>query len=312
MQLLDTQNFFALLNLPYPTTQESVIASLLSERLIASESDGFAIRNMGAVLLAKRLRDFATVFCKAPRVIAYDGVSKAQAISDTSIEKGYAVGFQDVVDYIMTQLPQKEVIENALRKERKLLPEIVIRELVANALIHQDFEISGTSPMIEIYSDRVEISNPGTPLVPTDRFIDGYRSRNERLTDLMRRFRICEKRSSGVDYAVRAVEEERLPTPDFQVGFDRTIAVIFGLRSFAKMNRAERIRACYQHCVLQWVERKPMTNQSLRERFGLAANSTSNISQIIATTVAQGDLIKANPKAETASRKYASYIPHWA
>ena len=32
------------------------------------------------------------------------------------------------------------------------------------------------SVMIEMYSDRVEISNPGFPTIPTDRFIDEYRS----------------------------------------------------------------------------------------------------------------------------------------
>jgi ATP-dependent DNA helicase RecG len=57
---------------------------------------------------------------------------------------------------------------------------VVIRELIANALIHQDFLMGGVSVMIEIYSDRVEISSPGEPLVSVERFIDGYQSRNER------------------------------------------------------------------------------------------------------------------------------------
>lgn len=35
----------------------------------------------------------------------------------------------------MGQLPQSEVIEGAIRKENRLVPEITIRELVANALI---------------------------------------------------------------------------------------------------------------------------------------------------------------------------------
>lgn len=95
-------------------------------------------------------------------------------------------------------LPQNEVIEDALRKEVKLLPEIVVRELTANCLIHQDFTLEGMRPMIEVYSNRVEFSNPGEPIVPVDRFIDGYRSRNERLSNLMRRLGICEEKSSGM------------------------------------------------------------------------------------------------------------------
>ena len=49
--------------------------------------------------------------------------------------------------------------------------------------------------MIEIYSNRIEISNPGAPIGPVERFLDGYQSRNERLADLMRRMSICDKGS---------------------------------------------------------------------------------------------------------------------
>jgi len=85
------------------------------------------------------------------------------------------------------------VTGQALRRKVKMFPEIAIRELVANALIHQDFNGSGASVMIEIYSDRLEISNPGKPYISPDRFIDEYQSRNERLADVMRRLGICEK-----------------------------------------------------------------------------------------------------------------------
>ena len=54
----------------------------------------------------------------------------------------------------MGQLPQNEVIEDALRKQMKLVPEIVIPELVANALIHQELREAGTSVMVEIYANR--------------------------------------------------------------------------------------------------------------------------------------------------------------
>lgn len=240
----------------------------------------------------------------------YEGTSKLQTKADTTGRKGYAVGFQGLVRHVMTQLPQNEVIEGALRVESKLLPEVVIRELLANALIHQDFEESGMSPMIEIYTDRVEISNPGEPIVPVDRFIDGYQSRNERMADLMRRFGICEEKSSGIDRVIEAAEIHQLPAPDFQVGFKRTMVVLFGPRSFKKMERADRIRACYQHCVLHWVLRRQMSNQTLRERFRLSESSTNTVSQIITAAMDAG-LIKLDPNAPV-SRKYARYLPIWA
>lgn len=310
VQLLDTQSFFDLLKLPYPSNQENVIARLKEERLIRATATGFVISNLAALLLAKKLQSFSSISRKAMRLVVYDGDSKMQTKLDITGEKGYAVGFQGLVQYVMSQLPQNEVIENAIRKDTKLVPEIIIRELIANALIHQDFELSGTSPMVEIYANRVEISNPGEPIVPVDRFIDGYQSRNERLADLMRRFGICEEKSSGIDRVIEAAEILQLPAPEFLVSFRRTVVIIHGPRAFRNMDGTDRIRACYQHCVLQWVLRKQMSNQSLRQRFGLSEGSGNTISQIISATVEQG-LIKNDPTAPD-SKKYARYIPAWA
>jgi len=310
IQLLDTQAFFDLLKLPYPSDRSGVLDKLQSERLITEQQSGYAITNLAAILLAKDLRSFDTVYRKAPRVIVYEGTSKLQTKADTTGGKGYAVGFKGLVSHVMTQLPQNEVIEGALRVESKLLPEVVIRELLANALIHQDFEGSGMSPMIEIYTDRVEISNPGEPIVPVDRFIDGYQSRNEHMADLMRRFGICEEKSSGIDRVVEAAEIHQLPAPDFQVGFKRTTVILFGPRPFKKMDRTDRVRACYQHCALHWVLRRQMSNQTLRERFRLSESSTNTVSQIITAAMDAG-LIKLDPNAP-ASKKYARYLPLWA
>ncbi len=310
VRLLDTQTFFDLLGRPYPTTQEGVIAYLEDEHLIEQGAQGYAILNIGALLLAKQLRDFPQVARKAARVIVYEGESKLKTKSDVTGEKGYAVGFSGLVGYVMGLLPQNEVIQEAIRRETKLLPDVVIRELLANALIHQDLDMTGVSPVVEIYSNRVEISNPGEPVVPVERFIDGYQSRNERLADLMRRFGICEEKSSGIDRVVEAAEVLQLPAPEFLVSHRRTIAVIYGPRSFREMSGSDRIRACYQHCVLQWVLRKQMTNQSLRERFGLSEGSGNTVSQIIAATSEQG-LIKNDPNAPD-SKRYARYIPAWA
>lgn len=310
IQLLDTQSFFDLLQLPYPTNQEGVIAKLIAERLLEQTSVGYSILNIGALLLAKNLRNFSSVTRKATRVVVYAGDSKMETISDITGEKGYAVGFQGLVTYVMGQLPQNEVIEGAIRKDVKLVPEVVVRELLANALIHQDLEVTGASPVVEIYSNRVEISNPGEPVVPVERFIDGYQSRNERLADLMRRFGICEEKSSGIDRVVETAELLQLPAPEFLVAFKRTEVVIHGPRAFRDMDGSDRIRACYQHCVLQWVLRKQMTNQSLRERFGVSEGSGNTISQIITAAVEQG-LIKNDPNAPE-SRRYARYIPAWA
>lgn len=106
--------------------------------------------------------------------------------------------------------------------------------------------MGGSSVMIEIYSNRFEVSNPGDPIVPVERFIDGYQSRNERLADSMRRLGFCEEKSSGIDRVVQAAEVFQLPAPDFVASLRRTVAVVYGPKKFEEMDRNDRIRACYQ------------------------------------------------------------------
>ncbi len=310
VDLLDTQTFFELLKLPFPTDRAGVLDRLVRERLIDDHGSHYSIRRLGALLLARRIADFPDIARRAPRVVVYTGTSKLETKLDQFWVDGYAVGFKTLIHFIMAQLPQNEVIEDALRKEVKLAPEIAIRELAANALIHQDFRISGVSVMIEIYSDRVEVSNPGEPVVPVERFIDGYQSRNERLADLMRRMGICEEKSSGIDKVIHAAEIYQLPAPDFRSGHRRTIVVLFGPKDLEDMDRDDRIRACYQHCVLKWVIGDRMTNQSLRERFHLPENKSAIISQIIAAAI-EVKVIKPDEKVGS-SRKFARYLPFWA
>jgi len=76
------------------------------------------------------------------------------------------------------------------------------------------------------------------------------------------------------------------------------------------MDRADRVRSCYQHCALKWVMSERMTNQSLRERFHLPEGKSAIISQIIAATNEAG-MIKSDDKVGT-SRKFARYLPFWA
>jgi ATP-dependent DNA helicase RecG len=310
VQLLDTQSYFDLLHLPYPVNRAGVLERFESEKLIRRDAAGWTITNLGGMLFAKKLDQFDRLARKAARVIVYEGTNKLKTKLDKPGTKGYAVGFQGLVEFINGLVPSNEVIEQALRREVKMFPEIAVRELVANALIHQDFTESGTSVMVEIYDDRMEISNPGKPFISPDRFIDEYQSRNERLADLMRRLGICEEKGSGVDKVVQAAEAFQLPAPDFRVGERRTSVVLFGHKDFEDMDRNDRIRACYQHCCLRYVMNEKMTNQSLRERFKLPESKVATVSQIIAATV-DAEKIKVADPSQTSTR-YRNYVPFWA
>jgi len=75
------------------------------------------------------------------------------------------------------------------------------------------------------------------------------------------------------------------------------------------MTKADRMRACYQHCCLRYVMQNKMTNQSLRDRFNLTDRQSDSISKLIKDTMNR-DLIKLDDSH--ASRRFANYLPFWA
>lgn len=249
LRLLDYPAYFDLLEQVLPVDRNGIFEALANDGLIRPcEAGGWNITNLGAILFAKRLDDFDALRRKSPRVIQYRGTSRIETIKEQVGRKGYACGFEGLIGYVNGLLPSNEVIGQALRRTVPMLPELAIRELVANALIHQDFFVTGAGPMIEIFDDRVEITNPGEPLVDIKRFVDTPpKSRNETLASLMRRFRICEERGSGIDKVVFQIELFQLPAPLFEVPTDFTRVVLFAHRLLKDMDKADRIRACYLH-----------------------------------------------------------------
>lgn len=312
LSLINYPNFFLMLKETLPDNRVAILDRLIAENIIISiGEDCFDITNIGAVLFAKNLNDFGHLSRKALRVIVYRGKNRIDTVKEQLLTKGYAIGFEGALRYINDQLPQNEEIEEALRKEVRMYPFIAIRELVANALIHQDFHITGAGPTVEIFSDRMEITNPGVPLIDTLRFIDvPPRSRNEQLAALMRRMAICEERGSGIDKVIFHIEIFQLPAPDFRASADSTIAVLYGPRKFAQMKREERIRACYQHACLQYVSGGQMTNASLRKRLGIKDSNYPAASRIIKDTINEG-LIRSKRKGDGSKRDF-SYLPVWA
>lgn len=310
VRLLDTQSYFELTELSYPADRQGVLERFIREKLIINNDGGYAITNLGALLFAKNLDEFDLLARKSVRITTYNGDNKLNIKRDIVDKKGYAVGFQGLVDYVSSQLSSNEVIGKALRESVPMFPEIAIRELVANALIHQDLDRPGGSVNIDIYDNRLEISNPGIPCIDPDRFIDEYQSRNDRMADLMRRSRICEEKGSGIDKVISSIETFQLPPPDIRAGNTRTTIVLFAHKDLADMDRGDKLRACYQHCVLRYILAEKMTNQSLRERFGLSNRQTDMASRIIAVALDE-QLIKLEDPTNT-SKRYAKYIPYWA
>ena len=309
---LDSEGVYRLLQRPVAQTNEELLRWLVDEKFIEQDDGGYYITNFGAIAAAHRLEEFEGLERKRIRVIRYKGFSKVETIDEVVGHKGYAIGFEELIAYLRSILPHSEVIEKALRREVIVYPEIALRELIANALIHQDFTIPGTGPMIEIFDNRIEFVNPGAlpPSKKLDRLIGTTpESRNEILASAFRRYRICEERGTGFVKVITAVELYGLPPVAFEEGENYFKVTLFAPRKFSEMSQMERIEACYQHAVLKYLSSSAMTNTSLRERLKMHEKQRTQVSNLIRDAIDAGRIKRKDPTS--ASVKFAEYIPYW-
>ena len=312
--LLDVYPVFSMLDRPQLVNEEEKLRWMEEEGFVErSASGGGYITNLGAIATGRRLDAFPSLERKAPRVIVYEGLNKATTRQETIGSLGYALTFQRLISFVSALIPKSEVIERALRQTRTLYPELALREIIANALIHQDFTLTGTGRLIEIFDDRIEISNPGR-LLPSkrlDRLIGTQpQSRNEKLASAFRRYKICEERGSGLLKAGMQMELYGLPPIRFEEDSNHFKVTLYSPRTFAQMSAAERLNACYQHSVLQYFSSSAMTNKSLRERLKMPEKQRSMVSVLIQEALDANLIVSANPGNK--SKKFAEYIPSWA
>lgn len=146
-ELLDVHSYFELLGAPIPETRMGTLEALEAEGLVRPNQAGeWDITNLGALLFANSLDAFPFLKRKAVRIVVYTSEHRLEAEREEIVSKGYASGFEGLISLVNALLPKSEVIERALRRSVPMYPELAIRELIPNALIHQDLSIPGTGP----------------------------------------------------------------------------------------------------------------------------------------------------------------------
>lgn len=310
LEKLDYRAYFDKNKLPIPSTIDEIINQLIEERLIVKTDIDYSITHLGGMLFAVKLDDFDGLWRKAVRVIRYKGISKMETIREIEVNKGFASGFEDIIAAINTFIPSHEAIDGAYRKTIYTYPPLAIRELVANSIIHQDYTINGVSIMIEIFDNRIELSNPGKLLVEIDRMINTIpTTRNNRIAKLMRRMSLCEERGTGIDKIIESIEEYKLPPIKFEDYNTSFRAILFEPKKYKDLDLSQRMQACYQHTCLNYAMKVQTTNATVRARFGLERDFVAQVSRLIASCV-EAKLLKEN-KTGSESTKLVQYIPFW-
>lgn len=309
---LNWARYFVQTEIPLPESGSGILHYLLADGIVKELDSGqYAVTNLGALLFAIRMDDFETVSRKAIRTIRYAGKDRLAATRSKTFPGGYS-DIDAIMEYLQALLPEREEIDRGLRVTVNGYPELAIRELLGNMLIHQDLTIRGGGPLIEIFDDRVEFSNPGASLIEVSRLVnDPPQSRNPKLAKLARRLHICEEAGSGWDKIIRSCELMQLPAPEIQESRGDSPSMLVRLmqkRPYRNLTLGERLQACYWHACVQFANGDTLTNASLRRRFGLSSSASSQISRLIAEAIAK-NLIR--PVDADAANKSMQYVPGW-
>ncbi len=105
-----------------------------------------------------------------------------------------------------------------------------------------------------------------------------------------------------------AIEAAALPPPLIQEVERSTVVTVFSRRPFADLTKEERIRACFQHASLRFESGEPMSNGSLRARFGLSDKQSTTISAVIKDAI---DAHVIRPLDADQANRYAKYVPFY-
>ncbi len=154
------------------------------------------------------------------RCVAFEGFDKRFIIDDKVFGGALYRQFQQAMLWIKQKISVKYDIEgqgSAPRKEIWEVPEIVLKEAIINSLSHRDYYEKGAVTTIELFYDRIEISNPGglVSAIRKEEFGNKSLSRNPLIFGLFARMQLVEQVGSGINRMRSLMKEANLPLPQF-------------------------------------------------------------------------------------------------
>ncbi|WP_028298623.1 AlbA family DNA-binding domain-containing protein [Olivibacter sitiensis] len=174
-------------------------------------------KNGGVLFFAKAPEAF---FEKAViRCVAFKGITKTQIIDDKVYGGPLMHQYEQAMHWLNSKLDVRYVIEGSgPRQELWEIPEIAFKEALINALAHRDYYDKGARITIELFDDRVEVSNPGGLVGAIDPAEFGFKShsRNPLIFGLFERIQMVEQIGSGISRIRDAMEKASLPSPIFK------------------------------------------------------------------------------------------------
>ena len=216
---------------------------LMNLGLVKKDGDKVVFNNAGVLFFARepvRFIRHCPVDC-----LLFSGWDKVNILDRKTLEGNLIENVDGAMAFLRKNLRLRYEIKTLQREEILELPEDALREALLNAVIHRDYSFEGSYVTVEIFRDRVEISNPGglAPGLQPEDFGKKTVRRNPLLAETFHRMGEIEKVGSGVGRMLAAVKAAGLPRPKFE--FTTFFTVTFR-RPGEDARRPGRVRAGVQ------------------------------------------------------------------
>lgn len=216
------------------------------------------------------------------RCVAFDGTDKRYIIDDKVLTGTLYQQYQKSMIWLKSKLDVRYDIEGEGGKPRKELweiPETAFKEIIVNSLAHRDYYDKGARITIEVFDDRVEISNPGglVSAVPKSEFGKRSASRNPLIFGLFERMRLVEQIGSGITRIRDVMKDEGLNPPEFNIDgmFTVTLRRPFDFEKWVEKwvekltdNRVKILREVHNN--------PKVTKKELEQAVGISASAIDN------------------------------------
>jgi ATP-dependent DNA helicase RecG len=223
------KNFISLLNLTTPIHPDQLLLNLG----VIKERNQIVVNSAGVLFFAINPTEYipqSMVTC-----VAYKGNSKVEILDKKSFDFHLVANIDESLSFLKRHLNVSFEIRGKQRKERLEIPEVVLREAVVNAVAHRDYLEKGATVMVEIFNNRVEISNPGGLPKGLSEADFGKRTlaRNPLIASILNRIKYIEKLGTGVQRMRELMRVADLPEPLFH--FNKFFTVILNRYNINKL-----------------------------------------------------------------------------
>ena len=191
-------------------------------------SNGEFLTNLGILWVGNRKDRATLLYTPVIQFTKFDGNEKKVS---KRVWDDFSLNPAELVNAVLTEIPEfsegQEITHGMFRSMIPNYDNVVIRELIVNALVHRPYTMNGDI-FINLFPDRLEIHNPGLlPLgVTPENILHTTVKRNELLASVFYVLRLMEREGSGYDMMYAKLLSQAKKIPVVEEVYDRVMVTL--------------------------------------------------------------------------------------